>query len=53
MKKSMAAHYYKLAADQGRTMAQFNYAVLLANGDGTPMNESMAADCFKLADGFF
>jgi TPR repeat protein len=38
-----AARYYQLAADQGHTIAQCKYAVLIAQGTGVAMNRSRAA----------
>jgi TPR repeat protein len=49
MNKSLAAHYYKLSADQGFANAQFNYGVCLETGSGIEMNKSLAAHYFKLA----
>jgi TPR repeat protein len=48
MDKSLAAHYYKLSADHGHAIAQFNYAVLLEAGDGIAMDKSLAAHYYKL-----
>jgi TPR repeat protein len=49
MDKSLAAHYYKLPADQGHTIAQFNYAFLLEKGDRIAMDKSLAAHYYKLS----
>jgi TPR repeat protein len=49
MNKSLAAHYYKLSADQGNARAQFNYGFMLLHGDGISMNKSLAAHYFKLS----
>jgi TPR repeat protein len=32
--KSLAAHYFKLAVDQGNADARFNYGWMLSHGDG-------------------
>jgi hypothetical protein len=42
MNKSIEAHCFKLSADQGNALAQFNYEVLVTSGDGVPMNKSLA-----------
>jgi TPR repeat protein len=47
--KSLAAHYFKLAADQGYAAAQTNYRTLLEDGDGIPIDRSLAAHYYKLA----
>jgi TPR repeat protein len=47
--KSLAAHYYRLSADQGIAVAQFNYGLMLNNGDGISINKSLAAHYFKLS----
>jgi TPR repeat protein len=49
MNKSLAAHYFKLSADQGDPTSQFKYGVMLHEGDGIPMNKSLAAHYFKLS----
>jgi hypothetical protein len=38
--KSLAAHSYKLSADQGLAAAQFNYGMILKNGYGIPIDRS-------------
>jgi TPR repeat protein len=38
MNKPLAAHYFKLAADQGDARAQSNYGRRLVAGDGVDMN---------------
>jgi hypothetical protein len=42
MDKSLAAHYYKLSADQGNAAAQCHYWFLLYTGDGIAMDKSLA-----------
>jgi TPR repeat protein len=49
MDKSLAAHYYKLAADHGLAGAQYNYGFLLENGDGIPTDKTLAALYYRLA----
>jgi TPR repeat protein len=49
MNKSLAIHYFKLAADQGDSFGQWDYGVCLAQGKGIPMNKSLAANYFKLS----
>jgi TPR repeat protein len=49
MNKSLAAHYFKLSADQGFTQPQFHYGLLLALGDGYPMNRSLLAHYYHLS----
>jgi hypothetical protein len=49
MNKSLAAHYFKMSADQGNAFAQLNYGFFLANGDGISMNKSLAAHYYKLS----
>jgi TPR repeat protein len=49
MNKSLAAHHYKLSADQGYAHAQFAYGVSLANGAGISINKSLAAHYYKLS----
>jgi TPR repeat protein len=44
-----ALQYYKLAADQNHTSAQFSYALCLANGTVVATNEAEAARYCKLA----
>jgi hypothetical protein len=46
---SLAAHYFKLAADQGHSRAQLHYGIFLSEGRGIPMNHSLAAHYFKLS----
>src|SRR5437660_2544374 len=36
---SMAAHYYRLAAEQGLARAEYSLGRLYLNGDGVPQNE--------------
>jgi TPR repeat protein len=47
--KSTTATSLKLSADQGNAGAQFNYAVLLAKGDGISQDKSLAAYYYKLS----
>jgi TPR repeat protein len=49
MNKSLAAHYFKLLADQGDSSAQCNYGLMLLRGDGIDMNKSLAAHYLKLS----
>jgi hypothetical protein len=49
VKESYAAHYYKLAAGQDHPAAQFNYGLILFNGDGLRVNKSLPGHFFKLA----
>jgi TPR repeat protein len=49
MNKSLAAHYFKLSADQGFAQAQLHYGLLLLTGEGITMNKSLAAYYFKLS----
>jgi TPR repeat protein len=49
MNKSLAAHYFKLAADQSHARAQFNYGIMLLCGQGISINKSLAAHYFKLS----
>jgi TPR repeat protein len=49
MDKSLAAHYFKLSADQGNAYGQCNYGVCLRDGDGVVMDKSLAAHYFKLS----
>lgn len=44
-----AARYFKLAADQNYPQAQFQYALLLDNGDGMNRDYAEAAKYYKLA----
>jgi TPR repeat protein len=46
---STRAAPFKLSADQGTAVAQFNYALLLANGDGIGQSKSLAAHYFTLS----
>jgi TPR repeat protein len=39
---SLAAHYYKLAADRGHTTAQNDHGFLFSKRDDIPMNKSLA-----------
>jgi hypothetical protein len=41
MKKSLAAHDYKLSGDQAHARAQYNYGIMLDEGDGISMNKSL------------
>jgi TPR repeat protein/serine/threonine protein kinase len=45
----MAAHYFKLSADQGNAGGQTCYGVSLRDGKGVPMDLGMAAHYFKLS----
>jgi TPR repeat protein len=38
----------QLPADQGLAKAQFNFGVMLENGEGSPMNKPLAARLCKL-----
>jgi TPR repeat protein len=49
MNKTLAAHYYKLSADQGDAIAQHNYGRCLDKGEGVEMNKSLAAHYYKLS----
>jgi TPR repeat protein len=42
-------YFYELSAHQGFARVQFNYGVMLENGEGIPMDESLAANYFKLS----
>jgi TPR repeat protein len=44
-----AAHYFKLAADQGNAAAQNNYGVCLKKVEGVSIDLKLAAHYFKLA----
>jgi hypothetical protein len=44
----LAAHYYKLSADQGDADAQFNYGILFSNGEGLAQDKSVAAHYYQL-----
>ena len=43
------ASYFKMAADQGDAVAQFNYGVCLYRGEGVPLDFSEAARYYKMA----
>jgi TPR repeat protein len=45
----IAAKYYKLAADQNHTNAQYDYARCLADGSGVAIDLVNAAKYYKLA----
>jgi hypothetical protein len=47
--ESLAAHYFKLSADQGNPHGQLNYGSCLMRGHGIQMNKSLAAHYFKLS----
>jgi TPR repeat protein len=47
--KPTDAAFLKLSADQGCADAQFNYAILLLNGDGIARNKSLVARDYKLS----
>jgi TPR repeat protein len=49
MNKLLAAHYFKLSADQRLAIAQCCYGEVLATGDGISMNKSHAAYYYKLS----
>jgi TPR repeat protein len=49
MDKARAAHYYKLAADQGDRAGQYNYARHLYEGGGVDEDKGQAARYFKLS----
>jgi TPR repeat protein len=44
-----AAYYFKLAADQGDAVAQYNYGNCLDKGEGVRIDFQGAAHYFKLA----
>jgi TPR repeat protein len=44
-----AAHYFKLAADQGIDVAQLNYGICLHNGEGVSIDLEGAVHYYKLA----
>jgi TPR repeat protein len=44
----LAAHYLKLAADQGHAFGQNNYGVCLKKGEGVEIDLKLAAHYFKL-----
>jgi TPR repeat protein len=46
---SLAAHYFKRAADQGDPQAQFNYGTCLMGRTGIPMNPSLRTRYLQLA----
>jgi TPR repeat protein len=45
----LAAHFYKLSADQGNANAQLRYGFCLENGIGVAQNLGLATDFYKLA----
>jgi hypothetical protein len=45
----LAAHFYKLAADQNVALAQYNYGMRLYNRRGVFIDQSLAAKFLKLA----
>jgi TPR repeat protein len=47
MNQSLAAHYFKLSADQGEAKTQFEYGLILSCGEGISRDKSLAADYFK------
>jgi TPR repeat protein len=49
MNKSLAAHYFKLSADQGLLSAQLHFAILLREGRVIEGNITLSAHYFKLA----
>ena len=46
-----AARLYRLAAEQGNALAQFNLGVMYGNGQGLPQNYQLAYMWFNLAAG--
>jgi uncharacterized protein len=44
-----AVRFYKLAADQGFAMAQYNLALMYQDGRGVPKDDREALHLFKLA----
>jgi len=44
-----AAKWYRLAAEQGIALAQFNLGLLYENGQGVPQNSKEAVKWFRLA----
>jgi TPR repeat protein len=46
--RSLAAHYFKLAADQGHPGPQYLLRTMLFDRDGIALNKSIAAHYFKL-----
>jgi TPR repeat protein len=49
MKRSLAARYMKLSADQGFGEPQCSYSAILCIGDGILMNKLLAAHYLKLS----
>jgi TPR repeat protein len=49
MNRSLAVGYFRLAADQGHSEAQFRYAQMLANDDGILLDGEFATFYFNLA----
>jgi len=45
---TLAARWFRAAADQGDPMAQFNFALQCLKGDGVPKDSPMAARYLKL-----
>jgi TPR repeat protein len=45
----MSAYYYKLSADQGNALSQYNYGFCLREGEGVEQDFRMAAYYFKLS----
>ena len=46
---AQAVKYYRLAADQGFAMAQYNLGICYYNGQGVPEDDGMAAKYYRLA----
>jgi TPR repeat protein len=44
-----SAHWFKLAADQGQTEAEYNLGVLRANGQGVSRDDAEAVRWYRLA----
>jgi TPR repeat protein len=47
--KTYGPLYYKSSVGQGYAEAQLTYSIMLATGDGIPMNKSIAAHYYKLS----
>jgi TPR repeat protein len=47
--ESLAAHYFKLSADQGNADAQYSYGIAFAIGQGIGIDKSLAAHYYKLS----
>jgi TPR repeat protein len=45
----LAAHYYRLSADQGNALGQSNYGWCLENGEGVAVDTGLAAHYYRLS----